>query len=253
MSQNKAALLVSKEKFEFKEVDIPEPKDDEVQLRPATIGICGSDVHYWTHLQCGPFKINFEKDGPLILGHETSAVVTKVGKNVNHLKVGDRVCIEPGIPCRYCVMCKSGKYNLCSEMRFHATPPINGTFQNYITHPADFCFKLNKITLDEGALIEPLSVGVHACGRGQVKAGSCVLITGPGPIGIVCLKVAKAQGATKVIVVGNQESRLKFAKQAGADLIINIKKMPEAEILKQIAQFGPVTHGFECSGSDQAI
>jgi len=123
---------------------MPDCGPDEVILQPAAIGICGSDVHYWQHLRCGPFVINFEKDGPLILGHESSAVVYKVGSNVTHLKVGSKVCIEPGIPCDNCTICQSGNYNLCEKMAFHATvliiflifkkklyffkPPYNGTF-----------------------------------------------------------------------------------------------------------------------------
>jgi threonine dehydrogenase-like Zn-dependent dehydrogenase len=124
-------------------------------------------------------------------------------EGVNNLKPGDRVAIEPGIPCRHCIQCRSGRYNLCPDITFHATPPYDGTLTNYVEHAADFCYKMAPhMTFEEGALIEPLSVAVHSCGRALVRAGTHVLILGAGPIGLVVLLVARASGATKIIVSG---------------------------------------------------
>lgn len=113
------------------------------------------------------------------------------------------MAIEPGVPCRFCTYCKEGRYNLCPEMAFCATPPFDGNLTRFYAHPADFCFKLPKhVSLDEAALLEPLSVGVHACKKGRVGVGSVVLILGAGPIGLVTLLTAKAMGASKILIAG---------------------------------------------------
>lgn len=146
------------------------------------VGICGSDVHYLVHGRIGDFIMK----APMIIGHEASGVVHKLGKNVKSLAVGDRVAIEPGVPCRICEFCKGGKYNLCPEMAFCATPPFDGNLRRFYAHAADFCFKLpDHVTMEEGALLEPLSVGVHACRRAEVSLGDNLLILGAGPIGNV--------------------------------------------------------------------
>jgi len=103
----------------------------------SAVGICGSDVHYWMRGRIGDFIVK----GPMVLGHEAAGVVSKLGKNVTNLQVGDRVAIEPGVPCRYCDFCKSGKYNLCNDVQFCATPPVHGNLCRYYTHAADFCYK----------------------------------------------------------------------------------------------------------------
>jgi len=158
----------------------------EVLLAMDSVGICGSDVHYLAHGRIGDFVLT----KPMIIGHESAGVVAKLGKKVTTLKVGDRVAIEPGVPCRKCDHCKQGKYNLCPGMVFCATPPYDGNLTRYYKHAADFCFKLpDHVTMEEGALLEPLSVGVHACKRAEVTLGSKVLILGAGPIGLVTLMV----------------------------------------------------------------
>jgi len=188
---------------------------------------------------------------PLVLGHESSGIVESVGENVKNLKPGDRVAIEPGVPCRRCKHCRSGKYNLCPDVEFLATPPYDGSLSTYIEHPSDFCYKMpDHMSFEEGALVEPLSVAVHACGRGGIKAGSHVLITGAGPIGLVCLIVARASGATKIIVTDVMENRLEVAKLLGADLTVNAL---DPDIVQKVQAFGDITHTIECSGSEQAL
>lgn len=146
-----------------------------------SVGICGSDVHYLVKGRIGDFIVK----KPMIIGHESSGVVCKLGASVKHLKVGDRVAIEPGVPCRYCDQCKRGSYNLCPDMVFCATPPVDGNLTKYYAHAADFCFKLpDHVSMEEGALLEPLSVGIHACRRANVGLGTTCLITGAGPIGL---------------------------------------------------------------------
>lgn len=163
---------------------------------------------------------NFVVQRPMVLGHEASGVVRLVGEGVEGFEEGDRVALEPGIPCSKCSICKEGRYNLCPSIRFAATPPIDGSLAHFISHPAAFCFKLPPmISFDEAALFEPLSVGIHACRRGNVSLGHRVFVTGAGTIGIVCMLVAKASGAAEVIVHDIDPDRLKVAKELGADRV----------------------------------
>jgi len=189
--------------------------------------------------------------GPLVLGHECSGIVAAVGEGVKTLIVGDRVAIEPGVPCRLCVSCRGGRYNLCRDVKFLAAAPVDGSLATYIEHAADFCYKMPEhMSFEEGALIEPLSVGMHACRLSGVAAGSHVLITGAGPIGLVSLLVAKASGATKVIMTDVMENRLDFAKKLGADAAF---KSTDPDVLKKILEFAPITQTLECSGAEPAL
>ncbi|KAH8682051.1 chaperonin 10-like protein [Xylariales sp. PMI_506] len=183
------------------------PKDVLVAVNYT--GICGSDVHYWQHGAIGHFVV---KD-PMVLGHESAGTVVQVGPEVADLKVGDRVALEPGYPCRHCGPCLSGHYNLCPDMRFAATPPYDGTLTGFWAAPADFCYKLpDSVSLQEGALIEPLAVAVHIVRQAAVSPGQSVVVMGAGPVGLLCAAVAKAFGATKVCSVDIVESKLEFAR-----------------------------------------
>lgn len=219
----------------------------------ACVGICGSDVHYLIRGRIGDFIV---KD-PMIMGHEASGIVAKVGKNVKHLKEGDRVAIEPGVPCRVCQFCKEGKYNLCPDIVFCATPPVHGNLSRYYVHAADFCYKLpDHVSLEEGALLEPLAVGVHACRRGGVGLGSTVLITGAGPIGLVTLITAKAMGAAKVLITDIVDHRLGVATDLGADYIYLSKVgEDEQETVKAVKSLlgGPPDISIDCSGAEANI
>ncbi|XP_063139178.1 sorbitol dehydrogenase isoform X2 [Rattus norvegicus] len=177
---------------------IPELGPNDVLLKMHSVGICGSDVHYWEHGRIGDFVVK----KPMVLGHEAAGTVTKVGPMVKHLKPGDRVAIEPGVPREIDEFCKIGRYNLTPSIFFCATPPDDGNLCRFYKHSADFCYKLpDSVTFEEGALIEPLSVGIYACRRGSVSLGNKVLVCGAGPIGIVTLLVAKAMGASQVVVI----------------------------------------------------
>lgn len=157
----------------------------------------------------------------MILGHEGSGVVRVVGEDVRGLEEGDRVALEPGVPCSNCITCKEGRYNLCPHVKFAATPPVDGSLAHFIVHPASYCYKLPPmISFDEAALFEPLSVGIHACRRGKVSLGDAVLITGAGPIGLVTLLVAKASGASQVTILDIDADRLQVAKELGADKVM---------------------------------
>lgn len=153
----------------------------------------------------------------MVLGHESSGVISKVGPAVKTLKVGDRVAMEPGIPCRRCDPCKDGKYNLCVDMAFAATPPNDGTLAKYYVLPEDFCYKIpENLSLQEAAVVEPLAVAVHIVKQASVNPGQTVVVFGAGPVGLLCCAVAKAFGASKIIVTDIQEGRLNFAKEYAA-------------------------------------
>jgi L-iditol 2-dehydrogenase len=244
--KNIAAVLKTTNDLRLEERPIPQPGPHDVMIAVKSVGICGSDVHYWTHGRIGDFVVK----SPMVLGHESSGLIVQVGSAVKNLKAGDRVTMEPGVPCRMCSYCKEGRYNLCLDMKFMATPPIDGSLANFIVHPADLCFKLpDHVSFDEGALCEPLSVGVHACNRAGVKMGSRVLITGAGPIGLVSLLAAKVAGATTIVLVDIKEDRLQIAKTLGATAVINAK----SNVAEELKAYGPIDVSIECSGAEPAI
>nr|ADF57215.1 xylitol dehydrogenase [Rhodotorula graminis] len=184
-------------------------------VSPAKISVCGSDTHYIKHGRIGDFIV----EKPMVLGHETAAVVVQVGSRVTNIKAGDRVALEPGRSCRVCSDCKAGFYNRCASMAFAATPPYDGDLAAYYTLPADLCYPLpSNMSLEEGALLEPMSVGVHAVHKvAQMKSAANVVVFGAGPVGLLTCAVAKGLGARKVIAVDIQEARLAFAKEQGLD------------------------------------
>lgn len=246
----KAAVLYGPRDLRLEDVAPPEMGPDDVLISVRSVGICGSDVHYLQSGRIGDFVVR----EPMILGHETAGVVVDVGANVKGLRVGDRVAVEPGIPCRTCEPCKTGRYNLCPDVRFLATPPVDGSLCELIVSPADFAYKVpDHVTLDEAALIEPLSVGLHACRRGGVTAGSTVLITGAGPIGLTCVMTALAFGATRVFVTDLQEHRLRKAEELGATAALVVGKDDVREAVLELTEGRGVDVAIECSGAERAL
>lgn len=200
--------------------DIPTPKDDEVLIKIEYVGICGSDLHYYETGRIG----NYIVEPPFVLGHEAGGKVVALGKNVTTLKVGDKVALEPNVTCGKCEFCKSGQYNLCPNVEFFATPPIDGVFQEYATHPADLCFQLpENVTTMEGALIEPLAVGFHAVKQGNAQVGQKAIVFGSGCIGLMTMLALQASGVNNITVVDILDNRLQQAKKMGANHIVNGK------------------------------
>jgi len=233
-----------------KEVPVPVPGANEVLIRIKVVGICGSDVHYYQHGRIGDFVV----EGDFILGHESAGEVVEVGSEVKSLKVGDRVALEPGRTCGKCKYCKEGKYNLCPNVEFFATPPYHGVFADYVTHPEDMCFKLpDNVSFMEGSLVEPLAVGLHASGMGEVKLGDTVVIFGSGCIGLVTLLSCKARGASKVYVVDVLENRLETAKRLGADDVINAKECDLIQKIEELTDGQGADVVIETAGSEVTI
>lgn len=210
---NRAAILYAPEDIRVKDVPVPRPGPDEVLVQVSAVGVCGSDTHYYRHGRIGSFVV----EAPLILGHETSGVIVGRGSDATRHELGTRVALEPGVPDRSCRYCREGRYNLCPDIRFFATPPIDGTFSRYQVIHQDFAYPLPDSVSDEaGALIEPLSVALWATRRSRVGPGDHVLVTGAGPIGLLMVQAALVRGATQVTITDVDPARLAVAADLGA-------------------------------------
>lgn len=227
----KAAVLRKPFEVVIEDRPIPEVGPDEVLIKVMTVGVCGSDVHYYETGRIGRYVV----EKPIILGHECAGVVAAVGDNVTRFKVGDRVAVEPGVTCGTCEYCKQGRYNLCPDVEFLATPPFDGAFVQYFKHRQDFVFPIPEhLTFEEAALIEPFSVGIHAATRANIKPGSTVVVFGLGPVGLMAVVAVRAFGASTVIAVDLEDIRLEAAKNVGAAFAINAR---QCDCLKEILDF----------------
>ena len=220
------------------------PGEREVLVKVAAVGICGSDVHYFEHGSIGRNVIR----GPHILGHEFSGRVIAAGASAARPAIGQRVAVEPGIPCRACAQCSDGHYNLCRDLHFLGAPPFDGALRGHIAVDAEFVFPLPDTISDQaGALIEPLAVAVWSCRRARVSAGDRVLVTGAGPIGLLVAQVAGARGAGEVTIVDLREQRLLVARRLG------VSRTLTAGELEGFAAEVEVDVLIECSGSATAL
>lgn len=216
----RAAILKRQGSMVLETLPVPAPDADEVLVQVAAVGVCGSDVHYYEHGRIGDYVV----DHPLVLGHELSGRIVAVGSAVDPARLGRRVAVEPQRPCRTCTQCKAGRYNLCPDIEFYATPPVDGAFAEYVTIQSDFAYDIPDSVSDEAAaLIEPLSVGLWACERAEIRPGSRVLIAGAGPIGIIAAQAARAFGATDIYISDIAEDRLAFALEHGATHALNAR------------------------------
>lgn len=254
-NENLAALVYGPNDLRLEPRPIPEPAFNEVVVEVDSCGICGTDIHF---LKDGGFGAQ-RLIKPIVLGHESAGVVRKVGSQVTNLKVGDRVAIEPAAGCRTCDLCKVGKYNICLDGKHCTTQKHDGNCSNYYAQYADCCFKMpDHMTMEEGALLEPLAVAVYAGRRAQIGLGSKVVIFGAGPIGLVCLIAAKAMGATRTVILDLEHAkhRLEVAKKLGVTGVIGIKKEDsEDDLVRKIHQVlgGPADRVLECTGSQPGM
>lgn len=243
----KAAIMTDLMQVHLEDVEVPKIKENEVLVKVEYVGVCGSDLHYYESGRIGDFIV----EPPFILGHEAAGLVVEVGSKVSHLKIGDRVAMEPGKTCGECEFCKSGKYNLCKDVIFFATPPVDGVFKEYVAHDASLCFKLpENVSSMEGALIEPLAVGLHAAKQGNASLGQIAVVTGTGCIGLTSILSLKAMGVSKVIVVDIIDKRLEKALELGADIVINAKKEDVIAKIMEITDGKGVDLGIETAGSE---
>ena len=248
----KAVVLERQNEITIRDIPVYQkvgPSD--VRIKIASVGICGSDVHYYLHGKIGNFIVR----EPMVLGHEASGTVIEVGGEVKNLKVGDRVCMEPGIADPLCRESMRGMYNLDPGVRFWATPPVHGCLCESVVHPANLSFKLpDNVSFDEGAFVEPLSIGVHASKKVGVVPGDTAIVMGAGTIGIVVALSAVASGCSRVIITDVKQEKLDFIAKHYGDRItpVNVAKEP---LLPFVKKFFP--HGadilFEASGNPAAI
>ncbi|OXS76728.1 NAD(P)-dependent alcohol dehydrogenase [Domibacillus enclensis] len=246
----RAIVLEEPKKLVLKQLEIPEPGENEVLIQVKAVGLCGSDIHYYEHGKIGDFIV----EKPIILGHEASGEIVKAGKGVVHLQQGQRVTIEPGATCGKCEHCQNGRYNLCEKVEFLATPPYDGAFCEYVVMRSDLVFPIpDQMSYETAALIEPFSVGLHAVSRGNLQEGETVLILGMGPIGLMTAAAAKLHGAGVIIGVDLEDSRLEKAKEMGATHVINIRTDSVDDKIMEYTKRRGVDVAIETAGSPAAL
>lgn len=245
-----ALVLERAKELSLRDIEIHEelgPHDVRIKLH--TVGVCGSDVHYYETGRIGPFIVK----EPMILGHEASGTVIEVGSEVKNLKVGDRVCMEPGIPDPNSKATRLGKYNLDPAVRFWATPPIHGVLRPEVVHPAAFTFKLpDNVSFAEGALVEPLAVGMHSANKAQIKPGDIAVVMGAGTIGMVTVLAALAGGCGQVIVTDVVQPKLDLAARLGPVTPVNVSKESLADVVNAMTDGWGADIVFEASGNAKA-
>lgn len=245
-----ALVLEEKLRLSLREINLPlEMGPNDLRIRIARVGICGSDVHYYTHGRIGPFILQ----APMVLGHEAAGIVTAVGDAVEGFVPGDRVCMEPGIPNLSSRASREGHYNLDPAVRFWATPPIHGCLCTEVVHPAAFTFKLPAhVSLAEGAMVEPFAVGLHAATKAEIKPGATAVVVGAGPIGIMTALATLAAGAGQVVITDLAAEKLRIAGQYAGVRAFNVRDGSLAEFVDNVTSGWGADVVFEASGSPRA-
>ncbi len=246
----KAAVMHGIRDVRLEEIDKPVCGDDQILVKVQAVGVCGSDLHYYTEGAIGDFAVK----PPFILGHESAGAVCEVGKSVSGFKAGDRVSLEPGVPCGKCGFCKEGRYNLCPDVIFFATPPVDGVFAEYVAYPPEWAFKLpDNMSFAEGALIEPLSVGIHAANQGGADLGKSALIFGCGCIGLVTLMALKSKGVSDIYMCDMVGLRMEKAKELGASAVFDVSKCDVIDEVMKLTDGQGVDTVYEMTGAEKAV
>lgn len=246
----RALVLEEKLKLSLRDIDLPlEVGPRDVRIAIHTVGVCGSDVHYYTHGAIGPFIVK----EPMVLGHEASGTVLEIGSEVKNLKVGDRVCMEPGIPDLTSKASKLGIYNVDPSVTFWATPPVHGCLTPEVVFPAAFTYKLpDNVSFAEGAMVEPFAIGMQAATKAKIVPGDTALVIGAGPIGIMVALAALAGGCSRVYISDLVNEKLAIAGQYDGVIPVNIRETElKAKIAEETENWG-VDIVFEASGSPRA-
>lgn len=246
-----ALVLERKGELTLREIDLPTtvgPSDVKIAIH--TVGVCGSDVHYYTHGRIGPFVVN----APMVLGHEASGIVTEVGAEVTGLKPGDRVCMEPGVPDLSSRASKLGLYNVDPAVTFWATPPIHGVLTPHVVHPAAFTYKLpENVSFAEGAMVEPFAIGMQAATRARLKPGDVAAVIGAGPIGIMVALAALAGGCARVFISDFSREKLAIAGRYAGLVPVDLATQTLADAVSQGTSGWGADVVFEASGSSKAF
>lgn len=247
----RALVLEKARKLELREIELPDTLGaGDVRIAIDTVGVCGSDVHYYTHGKIGPFVVK----EPMVLGHEASGIVTQVGSDVHHLSAGDRVCMEPGIPNAASKASKLGVYNVDPDVRFWATPPAHGCLTPSVVHPAAFTYRLpDNVSFAEGAMVEPFAIGMQAAAKARIKPGDVALVTGAGPIGTMCALAALAGGCARVFITDLVEEKLAVAAQYDNIEPVLVPRQDAATVLRDATEGWGADVVFECAGAGPSI
>ncbi|MER8478153.1 NAD(P)-dependent alcohol dehydrogenase [Mesorhizobium sp. M1163] len=248
MTNVRALVLERQHELKLRDIDLPQTVGPgEVRIKIHTVGICGSDVHYYTHGRIGPFVV----EAPMVLGHEAAGTVVETGEGVEHLKVGDRVCMEPGIPDPNSRASRLGLYNIDPAVRFWATPPIHGVLTPYVVHPANYTFKLpDNVSFAEGAMVEPFAVGMQAAAKAKIAPGDTAVVIGAGPIGTMVAIAALAGGCARAVVADLAQPKLDIAGGYQGVIPVNVRDL--AAEVKRLTDGWGADAVFECSGSSKA-
>jgi D-xylulose reductase len=241
-----ALVLEATRELALRDIDLPQDLGaQDVRIRIHTVGICGSDLHYYTHGRIGPFKV----EAPMVLGHEASGTIIEVGSDVTQLKVGDRVCMEPGIPRLDSPATLRGLYNLDPSVRFWATPPIHGCLTGSVVHPAAFTYRLpDNVSFAEGAIVEPLSIGLQAATKARMKPGDTAVVIGAGTIGAMTALAALAGGAARVILADVVAEKLTHFANNPAVITVDVTQQALTDVVQQVTEGWGADVVFEASG-----
>ncbi|MBZ5759247.1 MULTISPECIES: NAD(P)-dependent alcohol dehydrogenase [Rhizobium] len=250
MTKMRALVLERQHELALRDIDLPqEVGAGQVKIKIHTVGVCGSDVHYYTHGRIGGFIVT----APMVLGHEAAGTVVEIGAGVTHLKIGDRVCMEPGIPDANSRASRLGMYNVDPAVVFWATPPVHGVLTPYVVHPANYTFKLpDNVSFAEGAMVEPFAVGMQAASKARIAPGDTAVVLGAGPIGTMVAIAALAGGCSRVIVADLAQPKLDIAAQYQGIIPVNIRETKLLDALNLLTDGWGADVVFECSGSPKA-
>ncbi|MER9643259.1 NAD(P)-dependent alcohol dehydrogenase [Mesorhizobium sp. M0239] len=250
MTKVRALVLERQHELKLRDINLQQTVGaGEVRIKIHTVGVCGSDVHYYTHGRIGPFVV----EAPMVLGHEAAGIIAETGEGVEHLKVGDRVCMEPGIPDPNSRASRLGLYNIDPAVRFWATPPIHGVLTPYVVHPANYTFKLpDNVSFAEGAMVEPFAVGMQAAAKAKIAPGDTAVVIGAGPIGTMVAVAALAGGCARAIVADLAQPKLDIAAGFQGVVPVNIRDKNLAAEVKRLTDGWGADVVFECSGSARA-
>ncbi|TSE04938.1 NAD(P)-dependent alcohol dehydrogenase [Mesorhizobium intechi] len=247
----RALVLEKKGELSLREIALPlDVGPDDVKIAIHTVGVCGSDVHYYTHGAIGSYVVR----APMVLGHEAAGTVVETGANVGTFKVGDRVCMEPGVPNLSSRATKLGIYNVDPDVSFWATPPVHGVLAPYAVHPAAFTYKLpDNVSFAEGAMVEPFAIGMQAASRARIVPGDVGVVVGCGPIGIMIALAALAGGCSKVLISDFSAPKLKIAAQYAGIVPVNIGEQSLVDAVAAATDNWGADIVFEASGSPKAF
>ncbi|WP_319532913.1 NAD(P)-dependent alcohol dehydrogenase [uncultured Cohaesibacter sp.] len=243
----RALVLEKKDELSIRDIDLPTVTGpDDVKIAIHTVGVCGSDVHYYTHGAIGDYIVR----EPMVLGHEGSGTVVEVGENITNFKVGDRVCMEPGVPDLTSRASKLGIYNVDPAVTFWATPPVHGILAPFALHKAAFTYKLpENVSFEEGALVEPFAIGMQAAAKASIMPGDVAVVVGAGTIGVMVALAALAGGCSKVIISDVSDHKLNIAASYDGIEPVNVAKESLEEAVKAKTDNWGADLVFEASGN----